>query len=148
VAEGVRAFRRLYADRVVRLEAGDQRLVVQGIGTYVDAVLRNILGNAHRFSPITEPIEVAIAREDGRAVVRIRDHGPGVGKDLLDEIYEPYVRTQPISDGTRGIGLGLVLCKRAMEAMGGSISARTLDGGGLEVCLGFAILDSGVDLDV
>ena len=90
---------------------------------------------------ITEPVEVGATRSGTCAFIRIRDHGPGVAKRLLDEIYEPYFRSQPLTDGTRGIGLGLALCKRAMEAMGGRISAETLESGGLEVTLTFRLED-------
>jgi two-component system sensor histidine kinase KdpD len=135
------SFRRLYPRRRVEVDMPEQRLVIAGNETYFDAVLRNVLSNAHRFSPIDEPVEVTAAAEDRRVVIRIRDHGPGVSKRLLDEIYEPYFHGQPISDGTRGIGLGLALCKRAMESMEGRISARTLDGGGLEVELSFRLAD-------
>jgi two-component system sensor histidine kinase KdpD len=135
------SFRRLYPRRRVEVDMPEQRLVIAGNETYFDAVLRNVLSNAHRFSPIDEPVEVTAAAEDRRVVIRIRDHGPGVSKRLLDEIYEPYFHGQPISDGTRGIGLGLALCKRAMESMEGRISARTLDEGGLEVELSFRLAD-------
>jgi K+-sensing histidine kinase KdpD len=139
VARSMQTFRRLNSHRAVLLEQPEERLIVQGRDVYVDAVLRNVLSNAHRFSPIDEPIEVKVGHNGSTATVLIRDHGPGVSKKLLDEIYQPYFRSQPLSDGTRGIGLGLTLCKRAMEAMGGRISAETLDSGGLEVTLKFRL---------
>jgi K+-sensing histidine kinase KdpD len=144
VARSIQAFRRLNADRAVTLQAAEVRFVVQGRDVYIDAVLRNVLSNAHRFSPADLPIEIAVGREQDRAFVIVRDHGPGVSEELLKEIYRPYFRSQPLSDGTRGIGLGLALCKRAMESMGGRISARTCDQGGLEVELTFRLEETGM----
>lgn len=140
----VRTFNRLYPRRLVEVALPEERLVIAALETYFDAVMRNVLGNAHRFSPPEEPIEVSAAREGESAIVRIRDHGPGVSKHLIDEIYEPYIRSQPLADGTRGLGLGLTLCKRAMESMGGTIGAETLDSGGLEVTLSFRLDDEEV----
>jgi K+-sensing histidine kinase KdpD len=141
----VATFRHLFPRRDVELSLAEEDTVILGSETYFDAVLRNVLSNAHRFSPIDAPLEVSIGRDHAKAVVLVRDHGPGVSKQLIEEIYEPYFHGQPVSDGTRGIGLGLALCKRAMESMGGTIKARTLDEGGLEVALSFRLEDGSDD---
>lgn len=135
----VKGFKRLYPRRQIHLVMPENRIVIAAFETYFDAVMRNVIGNAHRFSPPELPIEISAALEGEHAIVRVRDYGPGVSKHLIDEIYEPYIRSQPLADGTRGIGLGLTLCKRAMESMGGTIGARTLDEGGLEVQLTFRL---------
>jgi C4-dicarboxylate-specific signal transduction histidine kinase len=67
---------------------------------------------------------------DGGTVVEIvvSDNGPGVPAELVDQIFEPFVTTKEIGKGT---GLGLAVCSRLIEGMGGIIKADPMpDGGG------------------
>jgi signal transduction histidine kinase len=74
--------------------------------------------------------------------VAVRDAGPGFSADILPRAFEAFVtggdkarspgaRTAP----ARGIGLGLALVRRIVEAHKGAVSARNLEGGGAEVAL-------------
>jgi signal transduction histidine kinase len=64
----------------------------------------------------------------GRVVeISVQDNGPGVPPELIDQIFEPFVTTKEPGKGT---GLGLAVCARLVESMGGSIRADTLPGEG------------------
>jgi len=57
----------------------------------------------------------------------VADNGPGIPRELIDQIFEPFVTTKEIGKGT---GLGLAVCSRLIEGMGGAIRAESADGGG------------------
>jgi signal transduction histidine kinase len=64
-------------------------------------------------------------------VVSVIDYGPGVTKDDLPHIFEPFFR----SDGSDGAGLGLSIAQRIIDVHGGTITARNRASGGFEVAL-------------
>jgi len=105
-------------------------------------VLRNLLENARKFTlPDSGPIEVT-AREDlGTIAVRVSDDGPGIPEPDLPNLFEPFYRVdRSRSRKTGGYGLGLSICKRIMEAHGGSISVANNPGRGASFVL---IFDTG-----
>jgi two-component system sensor histidine kinase KdpD len=66
-------------------------------------------------------------------VVRVRDYGPGLPtvKGQENTLFKKFTRGRSESS-TRGVGLGLAICKAAVEAHGGTISAAPAEGGGAE----------------
>jgi len=100
--------------------------------TRLEQILINLLGNAIKFSPPGAVIEIsthatAHTRKGGpeRPCVefRISDEGPGVVPAYRQRIFEPYVQIGEES-GAGGLGLGLAICKRLVEAHGGAISVE------------------------
>ncbi len=100
--------------------------------TYVEQVLRNMLSNADKYSPVDKPIDISARAVDGGVDVSVRDHGPGIGEDEVDLIFERFYRSSKTSSQT-GAGLGLTVCKRLIEAQSGRVWARNHEQGGLEV---------------
>jgi len=90
--------------------------------------VRNLLENALRATDGRGRVELRVAREGGRAVIRVADSGPGVEPSTLRRIFEPYFSTYE-----SGTGLGLAITRRIVEEHGGEIEARNREGGGLEV---------------
>ncbi len=85
----------------------------------------NVLRNAIRHAPRGTSVAVELATHDQRAVISIRDFGPGVPADALVEIFKPFYRVE--SDRGRssgGVGLGLAIATRAVELHQGRITAR------------------------
>lgn len=99
----------------------------------VERVLMNLIGNAIRYAGSGGKIRIATSldekAEPGRVVVAIADDGPGVPEEDRERIFEPYVRVA--GDGNRrGLGLGLAICRRLVEAHGGRIAVDAAAGGG------------------
>jgi signal transduction histidine kinase len=99
------------------------RVDVEGIK---DAVFL-ILHNAAEFGD-GKPVTVTLRQEGNRAVVRVRDQGPGFSADALMEALDPFYSTSP-----GGLGLGLPHARNAIQAQGGQILLRNHPGGGGEV---------------
>jgi signal transduction histidine kinase len=106
--------------------------------TRLEQILINLLGNAIKFSPPGAAIEISTratphVRKGGpeRACVefRISDEGPGVAPAYRQRIFEPYVQIGEES-GAGGLGLGLAICRRLVEAHGGAISVQGRSEGG------------------
>ena len=106
---------------------------MQGDLTCVEQILLNLRSNADKCSPALEPIEVSLAVHEHRTKISVRDHGPGVGPGELEEMFERFCRSRRTSGDVEGKGLGLTVCKRLVEAMGGTIEASLPGNGGLEV---------------
>lgn len=100
---------------------------------YLEHVIRNLVGNAEKYSPPGRPIEVHVTREDSLAAVRVLDRGFGISADEAERIFERFYRSDRTAKMAGGAGMGLAVCKRLIESMGGRIWAHPRDGGGLEV---------------
>ena len=101
--------------------------------TRIDQVLTNLLGNAMQFatSRVAVKIESRTLCAGGLHFVEVSvtDDGPGVASADRERIFEPYVRGRERGE-TGGLGLGLAISRRIVEAHGGSISVAQAPGGG------------------
>jgi two-component system, sensor histidine kinase len=103
---------------------------VRGDESRVEQIVTNLLINAGKYTPPGGSITVTVEERDGQAVLRVRDTGLGLDKDLLPVVFDLFVqggRTLDRSQG--GLGIGLSLVKRLVELHGGTITARS-DGPG------------------
>lgn len=118
--------------RVIRLESDDWGLFAIAAESYVQQVMLNYLANAIRFSPSDAPIDVTV-RQAGPAVeVRVLDSGIGLDDDDLKALFTPFYRSPRVPEDMRGMGIGLSVSKRLVEALGGQVWARRRDEGGAE----------------
>lgn len=107
----------------------------------VRTVLRNLLENAVKYSlPDSRAVEVSAALNGRVAVVRVRDDGPGIPEQDAAHLFEPFFRVdRSRSKKTGGYGLGLSICKRIMEAHGGTIAVEQGAGRGASFILTFPL---------
>ena len=90
----------------------------------------NLLDNAVKHSPKGGKVQVDAIREDGSAVVRVRDQGSGLPQGAETRLFRRFYRGENAQPG--GAGLGLAIAQAIAEAHGGSITARNVDAGGAE----------------
>ena len=110
-------------------------VTVEGDPELLRRAVENVIRNAIRYAPPQSVVDVSLARNNGKAVVDIRDRGPGVPDDALPRLFDAFYRVD--SDRNRssgGIGLGLSIARRAIELHKGSIRARNAQPG-LEVIM-------------
>ena len=105
----------------VRLDLPDDLPPVELDYVEIQQVLSNLVENAAKFSPAGSEIDISVGREDGSVSFAVRDHGPGIAAGDSERIFEPFVRLARAGQGPRGVGLGLALAKRLVEAHSGTI---------------------------
>ena len=98
-------------------------------------VLINLLKNAEQSIPEDRQgvIRITVRKKEGKVEIRIRDNGQGIPENLREKIFQPNFTTK-----SSGMGLGLAICKRIIESMGGEIGFVSEVGIGTEF---FIILD-------
>ena len=109
--------------------AEGEAISVRGDATLLRRMIRNLIENARRHGGDAAP-EVRVNRQDGRAVVSIRDHGPGIPEGERERVFEPFYRRAGSAESGRGSGLGLALVRQIARHHGGDVTCRTADGGG------------------
>jgi signal transduction histidine kinase len=97
----------------------------------IGQVMRNLLGNAAKYSPPGAPIEVRAARREGRVRIEVADRGPGIPRDDRGRIFEKFERGSAGRDcRVPGLGLGLYVSRRIVQMHGGELTIETRPGGG------------------
>lgn len=116
----------------------------------IQLMLKNLIGNALRYSaPEDGPVQVTL-REDGPWLeFLVRDHGPGIPSDQRARLGEPFYRTDASrARETGGTGLGLYLARQVARAHGGDLMLRDVEGrGALFVARIRAVRAGDADLD-
>ncbi len=111
---------------VVQLSSCPEPVPVLGDPLRLGQVVANLLNNAVRYSDDGGVLEVAVATDGGRGVLRVRDRGIGVEARMLPRIFEPFVQVDSSLARSRGgLGIGLALVKNLVEMHGGTVSASS-----------------------
>jgi signal transduction histidine kinase len=133
----VDAHRRALPTRPIEVLFRDPRAVVAASAGYVEQVVNNLISNAAKYSPEDAPIEIAVERVGNEVAVDVLDRGNGIAPEEAEQVFEPFYRSPRTAGGAPGIGVGLAVCKRVIEAQHGHLWARPRPGGGSD--FGFAL---------
>jgi two-component system sensor histidine kinase KdpD len=111
----------------------------------VDAVqiqraLANVLDNALRLSPETEPVSVRITATRKDVLIRVTDRGPGVPDAERERVFEPFHRVPGRTD-VPGAGLGLAIARGFTEASGGRIWLESREGQGASFVVALPLVE-------
>jgi signal transduction histidine kinase len=123
-------FRIHHPERTLRTERDPDLPVVEVDPGLMRRVLDNLLDNAVKFSEPEDAIEVEARRGDQRnaepLVIRVKDRGIGIAEEDLPRVFEPFFRTdRSRARATGGVGLGLAIARRVLEAHGAVISVES-----------------------
>ncbi|MHC2458858.1 two-component system OmpR family sensor kinase [Rhizobium leguminosarum] len=103
-------------------------------GELIYRALENVVRNAVKYTAEHSHISVACEATTGRLKICVTDQGPGVRRDELERIFQPFSRgKEAVPRG--GYGLGLAITRQAIERHGGRVHASLPDAGGLAVTL-------------
>ena len=98
--------------------------------------LANLVRNAARHAGSAGVIHVSAERRKNEVAIEVRDAGPGVPENLLDQLFEPFFRPEPSRDrDSGGVGLGLAIVKTCVETCKGTVSARNCMPNGFAVTI-------------
>ncbi|MCB0962416.1 MAG: HAMP domain-containing histidine kinase [Acidimicrobiales bacterium] len=127
-AEACDALTATGATNPITLEA-PRAVVADAVGEHLHRALLNLLTNAVRHTPPGTPIEVTATTDGSGAIVRVRDHGPGLDDDALAHALDRFWQADPARSGA-GSGLGLaIVASIALEHDGTLIVENRADGG-------------------
>lgn len=114
----------------IEWQAGDAPLWVTGDAESLAEALRNLVGNALRFTPEGGLIEVAARAGDAgrQIIVEVRDRGPGLPPGQAAQVFTPFVSSAPSGSGHAGLGLAIVAA--VARRHGGKAEAEDRPGGG------------------
>jgi signal transduction histidine kinase len=110
---------------IVVLEQPSAHLLLRADAEEISQVLDNLLENAVKFSPEHGVVRVALDDDDGVAILRVADEGPGVPDEEKHRIFERFYQADTgRAAPAHGVGLGLAICRHVAEAHGGTIGVR------------------------
>jgi signal transduction histidine kinase len=133
VADAVKKFTAANAHRPVNLVLGDSLPPVMASAPYVEQIIANLLSNADKYSAAGAQVDVTASIAEDKVQVIVRDRGPGVAPGEEERIFEGFYRSERTATIASGQGLGLTVCRRLIEALGGQTWAANHPDGGLEV---------------
>ncbi len=115
---------------------------VQADRTRVKQVLINLLSNSIKYNMAGGSVSVTCAvATPGRLRIDVSDTGAGLPPEKVDQLFQPFNRLGQEANAEEGTGIGLVVCKRLVELMGGVIGARSTVGAGSVFWIELALTD-------
>ena len=118
---------------------GPTGLEIAGSSAELYSAMSNLIGNAVRYTPAEELIEVRwAARGDGAVVLSVRDHGPGIAPEHLPRLTERFYRVdRSRSRDTGGTGLGLAIVKHVAQRHNAELKIESVPGQGAMFAMTF-----------
>lgn len=136
VRHEVAAFTKRHPGRAIAVTGGNQPVVVDADRAYLMLLIQNLLSNGDKYGK-SDALEVVVEHDGPEARVAVLDRGLGIEGIDPDDLFAPFYRSREAQKVASGLGLGLPVCQRIVEAMGGRMWARPRPGGGSE--FGFAL---------
>ncbi|MCT4631986.1 MAG: HAMP domain-containing histidine kinase [Firmicutes bacterium] len=96
-----------------------EKIVINSDEYRISQSVYNILTNAYKFTDNNGHVDISLSREDGKAVISIKDDGIGMDKKEKNTVFEAYVSTR--KKDNQGEGLGLYIVKKNIEDIGGKV---------------------------
>lgn len=103
----------------------------------IEAVLRNLIENAAKYSGENSPIRISAERQNGDLIVRVQDEGPGIALEHRGRVFDSFYRAEDgLARSTTGAGLGLAISQGFVRAHGGNI---WLEQRAIGTCVAFSL---------
>jgi len=116
------------ATHEVSLRAPDRPVIIRGDSLRIEQVFSNLLSNAIKYSPTGGPVEVSVAADGKEAALAVSDQGVGIPPEDLSNIFMPFQRRGATAAIAPGVGLGLSIVRRIVDAHGGRIDVESTPG--------------------
>jgi signal transduction histidine kinase len=132
-AIAARSEERRWPGRHVQIVAPADLPAVRADDGYVIQILRNLIGDAVKYSPSDEPVVVTMTATAQAVRVSVLDRGPGFPAETGPDAFRLYYRSPDVAAHMPGTGIGLYVARALVEAQGGRIWLRNRRDGGAEV---------------
>jgi PAS domain S-box-containing protein len=114
------------AGHKLELDLPDEPIVLLADVTRLAQVISNLLNNAARYSDGPGTIRLAVRREQGEALITVKDSGIGIAPSMLGRVFDMFVQVDHAPErGRGGLGVGLALSRQLVEMHAGTIIARS-----------------------
>ena len=114
------------AGQVLLTDIPEQDVLLFADAQRLSQVFANVLNNACKYSPANATISLGARREDGQALVSIRDSGIGLSPEECERIFDLFVQVDASLERARGgLGIGLTLVRQLVEMHGGRIRVHS-----------------------
>ena len=127
-------FQAAWPARAFLLSGTDEPCHAVGNELWVEQILSNLVSNAIKYSPGSEPVEVAVVESSGEVEIAVTDNGPGIPPPERERIFERFHRLEQ-SETQSGTGLGLYIARQLAGEIGATVTVRGAPGQGSRFCL-------------
>jgi len=142
-SEAVVNFKKKYPDVRVSVTVPETLIFVPMDAMLIEQVLFNLMDNSVRHGIETTHIKISAVLDKEHVNIMVSDNGRGINSKILTHLFEDTIKPDDSVDKTRGMGIGLLVCRTIIQAHGGSISAHNLSSGG--ACFSFTLELGGED---
>ncbi len=129
----------------VRVHIAGDLPPVRADATYLEQILRNLIGNAVKYGASAGPVTVGAESRGDRVEVTVADGGPGFPAADSERLFELFYRSDRTASKP-GAGIGLFVARQLARSMGGELSARPRRGGGAEFVLSLRAFEAPEEL--
>jgi signal transduction histidine kinase len=113
--QNIKSFQERYPSRICNTMVEDA-MEIQGEPLLIQLLINNLIDNANKYAPVTEPIYIHLQSHQNMIQLIIKDQGPGIAAADKNKVFEKFYRVgAETTRTTKGSGLGLYLCKRIAE---------------------------------
>lgn len=125
VSSAIMRFKKRFPEAEVKVKLPDQLVMIMMDAMLIEQVLINILQNAQMHAESVKPLEVLVTEEDENVRFSVKDYGIGIEREKLENIFDGNgaYKNASNTDGNKGMGIGLSICKTIIVAHGGKIKA-------------------------
>ena len=129
VSEAIQRLQKRHPGVKIKVNMPNNFLMLPMDPTLIEQVLINLMENAFMHSESTEPVELTICEQEDNVLFRVRDFGKGISEQQMPGLFEGQQPGSTTTDGYKGIGIGLTICKTIILAHGGTITASNHEKG-------------------
>ncbi len=129
VVSALKTLERAFAEHQIKVSLDENLPLVEIDSVLMERVIYNLLENTVKYTPPGSSVEIGANLRARFIEVWVEDNGPGLPKGKEEAIFKKFERGRP-EGATRGVGLGLAICRAIVEAHGGEIHAENRPQGG------------------
>lgn len=130
IGEAVVRVKKRYPDAPIKVSTPDDFVLVPLDATLIEQVIINLIENAIKHARTFTYVEVIAKTTPSHAIIEVADDGVGIAEDRIATLFDGYgLYTNQSPDSTKGMGIGLSICKTIVLAHDGTLTVRNLQKG-------------------